>query len=776
MLFSKRVVVAVALALAPVLADKDYTQYVNPLIGTPYKGHVFPGASIPFGMAKPGADTFSDEGHYQGGFNPDIKKVNGFSQMHDDGTGGGGSLGNFPIFPMDGAKTCPGSDLMNCPFSRADRETDYKDFNGTAGYFELTLDSDIKTELTATRRTALHRYTFPDDAEMPVMNIELTDMARTRKRGSLDVDSDRKRVTGEGTFSPSFGLGTYDLYFCADFKGAELKDHALYYNFATGKGDSLNFTDNTQYQIPKPAGVLLEFENGAKTIETRVGVSFMSREQACSNAENEAEDWDFDQTLKDTQSQWNDYLGRIHVKAENETDLTLFYSSLYRSFLAPQNYTGENPLWDSDAPSYSSFYCIWDTFRTSFPLLAVTAPEAEEEMIRSMLDIYDHDGYLPDCRMTHNKGFTQGGSNADNALSDAYTKGIGKDTIDWEKAYKAMVKDAEVEPVDWDVEGRGGIESWHKLHYIPYHDFDIQGNGLQTRSGSRTVEYAYNDFCLSLVASGLGKEDDCKKYQERSTYWENLWNNETESEGHKGFIQPKFANGTWFDVDPRFCSPALNHTSCYLNPDGGEFYEAASWTYSLLAAHDFDHLINLIGGPEEVEKRLDTFFHSDFQDVGDEIGWMCMYIAHYAGKPHIVADRMREFIPDVFNATIQGLPDNDDSGAMGGFIVFNMLGIYPNAGQDIYMITSPFLPEASIKNPETGKTAKITAKNLSDKNRYIQSAKLDGKDYQKAYLTHSFFTEGGHLELEMGSDPKSKWGTKELPPSLSKGDFKCSSK
>lgn len=795
MLFSKNILLTTLIALTSYAEAEDYTKYVNPLIGTPQTGHVFPGASVPFGMAKPGPEMYSGDGNFQGGFNPDLKKILGFSQTHDDGTGGGGSLGNFPIFPMDGGKKCKdSSDLSTCPYDKDSRETGYHDdFSATAGYFEITLDSDIHTELTSTRRTALHKYNFPKDTKDPVLNIEIIDEARARNSGGITISKDKQQVTGEGNFNPSFGKGNYTLYFCADFKGAKISETAIYDSdkVDTDKTKS-NIVDKTQSDddddstgTAKPFGALLQFESDddEPTIEARVGLSFMSREQACSNSREEADNWDFDQTVKDSQEWWNDYLGRIEVESskedsydqssENDNDKVLFYSSLYRTYLGPQNYTDENPLWKSDAPSYSSFYCIWDTFRTSYPLLGISAPDAEIEMIESLIDIYDHDGYLPDCRMTHNKGFTQGGSNADNVLSDAYSKGIGKDSVDWEKAYKAMVKDAEVEPADWDIEGRGGLDSWKKLNYIPYLDNDTKGKGLKTRSASRTVEYAYNDFGLSLVAAGLGKSDDCKKYQERSTYWENLWNKDIESKGHKGFIQPRFANGSWHYVDPRFCSPALNHTSCYLNENGGEFYEAASWTYSLLAAHDYAKLIDMIGGKDEVAKRLDTFFHSNFQDVGDEIGWMCMYLAHYIGKPHIVADRIREFIPDVFNSTIRGLPDNDDSGAMGAFVVFNMIGVYPNAGQDIYLITSPFFSDVSLKHPETGNVARISAPKLSAQNKYIQSAKLNGKEYTKAYLTHSFFTDGGHLELEMGSEQNSDWGSKELPPSLSEGDFKC---
>lgn len=228
---------------------------------------------------------------------------------------------------------------------------------------------------------------------------------------------------------------------------------------------------------------------------------------------------------------------------------------------------------------------IWDSFRSIHPLLTLVDPLSQSLMMRSLIDTYRHEGYLPDCRMSLCKGFTQGGSNADVVMADAYLKKVPG--IDWDTAYEAVVKDAEVEPQNWDVEGRGGLRSWKSLGYIPFDDYDPDGQGTHTRSISRTVEYAYNDFCIAEMAQGMGHQSDYEKYTKRSGNWVHMFKPDQKSSikgvdtNFTGFLQPRYTNGTWGYQDPIFCSPLLNFTSCYLNPDGHETYEGSAWMYTL---------------------------------------------------------------------------------------------------------------------------------------------------------------------------------------------------
>ena len=245
--------------------------------------------------------------------------------------------------------------------------------------------------------------------------------------------------------------------------------------------------------------------------------------------------------------------------------------------------------------------------------------------------------------------------------------------------------------------------------------------------------------------------------------------NETDT-GFVGFLQPKYLNGTWGYQDPIFCSPLLNFTSCYLNPDGHETYEGSSWLYTFYVPQDMASLITTLGGPATFVNRLDYFHASGLLYIGDEQGFLDVFLYHFAGRPAKSAERAHFYIPSQFNDTVNGIPGNDDSGAMGSFAALTMMGIFPNAGQDVYFITPPFFEEVSIRNKVTGNTATIRNVNFDPgyENIYIQSATLDGKPYTRNWLGHGFFRDGGVLELTLGRN-ESAWGTRaeDLPPSLS---------
>lgn len=479
--------------LLPLVSSKSGYDYVDQFIGTEAGGHVFAGASLPFGMAKAVADVTNEN---QGGFSFDSNTVNGFSHMHDSGTGGSPSLGNFPLFAEP---NCAGDSVDGCTFPKSLRGAAV--INGSTearpGYFAVSLNNSVKAEMTVTNHTALYRFTFSGSNLSPLILADLTDLPNSRSNGSVVVDASSGRITGSGVFSPSFGIGTYELHFCADFSGASIRDTGVFINNRAGsqpkslsvQPDGVNSGAETL-----PAGAYTRFHapNSNGQIIARVGVSFISVDQACSNGEEEIPKFDFDGTLQAAEQVWKEKLSVISINANGVSDelQTVFWSGVYRGMLSPQDYTGENPLWKSSEPYYDSYYCIWDSFRSIHQFITLVDPESQTRMVRSLIDIYRHEGKLPDCRMSLCKGFTQGGSNADIVLADSYLKGI-KDGVDWKTAYEAVVSDAEDEPENWSVEGRGGLTSWKNLHYIPTDDFDPYGVGPFTRSISRTVEYAY---------------------------------------------------------------------------------------------------------------------------------------------------------------------------------------------------------------------------------------------------------------------------------------------
>jgi putative alpha-1,2-mannosidase len=365
-------------------------------------------------------------------------------------------LGNFPIFPQSG---CPGDIVNNCFFTKAHRAS--KRINGSVeahpGYFAVSLNTSIHTEMTVSNHTALYRLTFPSNLTTaqnqtalpysPLILVDLTDLTESRTNGSVEVDGSSGRITGNGTFKPSFGIGNYDLHFCADFSGASLRDAGVFLNNRAGnEPKSLKVVpDGINANPPLPAGAWTQFYAPLNNqILARVGVSFISVAQACRNAETEIPDFGFDKVRAAAEDAWREKLGVISVDATgvDHNLQTTFWSGVYRTMISPQDYTGENPLWKSSEPYFDSYYCIWDSFRSIHPFLTLIDPETQTKVIRSLIDIYQHEGKLPDCRMSLCKGFTQGGSNADVVLADSYLKNI-TEGVDWAAGYEAVVSDAE---------------------------------------------------------------------------------------------------------------------------------------------------------------------------------------------------------------------------------------------------------------------------------------------------------------------------------------------
>ncbi|KAK8136537.1 glycosyl hydrolase family 92 [Apiospora sp. TS-2023a] len=714
-------------------------RYVDPLIGTVNGGHVFPGATLPYG------------------------------------TGGSPSLGNFPLFVHPG---CPGDNYLECSYSGATRATERIENSTVArpGYFSIALNNSVGYEMTAAMHTTLFRFNIPDQADIlsskgtvvpnsPVLLLDLTDLGRTRRGGEIQVDPESGRMTGSGKFMPSFGHGQYSAYFCADFKGAGIRKTGTFVNTKAnetvkgmGRGGSGGST------MPAgSAGGFVQFDRPSESqFLARVGLSFMSVAQACQNAEREIPDFDFDSVVKASEKAWSEKLSVIEVDQAgvNEDLLTTFWSGFYRALLSPQDYTGENPLWNSSEPYFDSFYCIWDSFRAQHPLLTLVDPKEQTRMVRALIDIYKHEGKLPDCRMSFAKGYTQGGSNGDVVLADAFLKNL-HEGIDWNLGYEAVVSDAEVEPDDWTSVGRGNLEAWKTYGFIPNDDDDKNHTGPQTRTVSRTVEYAYEDFTIALMARGARPER--RRAQDQYT---DAGRGVIGSD-FKGFMQPRSRNGAFTYQNMRLCSPVYEMHKCYFDTVY-DTYEGSPWLYTFYVPQDMASLILRLGGKEAFIDRLSYFHSSGIIYMGNEQSFLPTYQFHYGGRPGLSSYWLHQYIPGQFNSSINGIPGNDDC-AMGAFTTFAFMGFFPVAGQDVYLLTPPLFREVHLQTP-SGKRA--TIRNIgfdpSYKAIYIQKARLNGKPYTKNWITHDFFTRGGLLELTLG--PKeSEWGTMEedLPPSLS---------
>src|ERR1035437_1398675 len=435
---------------------------------------------------------------------------------------------------------------------------------------------------------------------------------------------------------------------------------------------------STSFLIPRPPalkpGGTTRFLWTRKLLLTKIGISFISTEQARQNIRSEAPAWNFDVVRMASVENWNQALSRIRLRGETDSKRIQFYTAMYHTMLMPSDRTGENPGWQSTEPYYDDYYAIWDTYRSSGPLLTLIAPDRQRDLIRALIDIYRHTGYMPDARSGNANGRTQGGSNANVVIADAYVKGLTG--IDYATAFEDMLYDTSVAPADPQKEGRGGILDYNDKGYVTLAD---------ERSGSRTVEYAYDDFAIAEVAFGLNHPDQAKLFAARSHNWQNLWDKDLTAEGFKGFLRPRNHDGTWAEPNllvrgtwPDFC------------------YEGDLWTYSLYAPHDVRKLIALAGGNETFVRRLDNIFYRQHFDVTNEPGFLIPVLYNWAGRPDKTADIVNALLEKAFTDHRSGIPGNDDSGAMSSWFIFHSLGFYPNAGQEVYLIGTPSFPEADL--------------------------------------------------------------------------------
>ena len=744
----------------------DLTQYVDPFIGTQGDGNTFPGATYPFGMVKLGPDC--DALSTNMGYKSD-GKIRGFSHLHLSGTGGGPKYGNILVYPFGGDVQISGYG------SDRGKET------AKVGYFSVELpESVILAELTCTSRTGIHRYTFNTAGRTGILidagSILGKQACCTEEQvllgSEIEILSDTE-MKGYNRVRGGWNIGEpFATYFYAKFsKPAK--------SYGTWKSGIKKQDSKSEYDSGEPAGAWFSFNcQAGEKVEVRVGISFISEGKARENCMNETNGLAFDQAVERAREEWNSYLHRIIIETNDNTEKIKFYTALYHSFLQPTDKTGENPAWGNDIPYYDDFYCIWDTYRTSHPLLTLIDPGKEVDIVNSLVDIYKHEGFMPDGRSGNCNGRTQGGSNADMAVSEAILKDLKG--INYDEAWEALVKNAEVAPGgDERKEGRGGLTDYNKIGFVST-SFE--------RAGTRTVEYAANDWARALVAAKLGKSEEFVKYGNRASNWENLWK-PVESEGTKGFIMPRKANGEW---DENYRNPSWQYYAEFttnrigiIPPDklpdkyrskepfsvltagswSDFFYESHSWEYSLYVPHDVNQLINKSGGRAAFLKRLDTFFSHNYYNISNEPGFLtpCLYI--YAGRQDKTVELVHSLLKKYFTEKPDGIPGNDDSGAMSSWYVFHKMGIFPNAGQDIFLITAPHFRTVTI-SPDGVTKLKIVAENLSAANIYIRSAELNGKPWNKAWFRHSDIRDGGTLKLVMGDKP-SGWGSAELPPSRS---------
>lgn len=732
-----RVGIIVLSALFAANASAQVAQQVDPFLGVDGGGNTFPGPSLPFGMVKPGPDMDIGTNDANAGW-ADNGDIRGFSQTHVSGTGGGAKYGNVLVQPATGEPLPSGY-----ASPRADEHA------AIALYQVLLQRYNIHVEITAARRTALYRFTYPAsrqsnllfDAAHCLSSYSNAGEGQSVTASQVTVLSPRE-ISGSSSITGGWNKqpNSYTVFFYA------VTDTPAAAWGTWQNGEMRPATTHAKAGAKASSGAWLTFPTAARQqVHLKIGISFVSIEQAKRNAQSEIAGFNFEETRNAAIAAWEQALSAVELRGGTAEQAGMLYTALYHSMLMPVDRTSENPLWQSNEPYYDDYYAIWDTFRSSGPLLTLIAQRRQTEIVRALVDLYRHEGWLPDARSGNFNGRTQGGSNAEFLLTDAYAKGLKG--IDWSAAYAAEQQDAEVSPTDQLKEGRGGLKDWHSLGYVSVEGVD--------RPGSKQMEYAADDFEIALLAKGLGKTADYEKYLRRSGNWENLWDTKLTDGGISGFIRPKHRDGSWL-------APFTTMETCSWG--GKTFYEGNSWTYSTFVPQNVARLIELAGGPQAFVHRLDAFFDGPGRyDVGNEPGFLSPYLYIWAGRHDKTVERVRQIISANFHPGRSGLPGNDDSGAMSSWFAFGQIGIFPNAGQDIYLIGSPALPEITLHLAD-GKSFAIQARNVSLENKYVTAADLNGKPLNRAWLRHSEIASGGRLTLTMSASPGA-WPTGDPPPS-----------
>ncbi|GAB4279037.1 MAG: GH92 family glycosyl hydrolase [Marinilabiliales bacterium] len=706
--------------------------YVNPFIGTGGHGHTYPGASLPFGMVQLSPDTRLDGWDGCSGYHYSDSIIYGFTHTHLSGTGCL-DYGDILLMPVNGEFQ------MNNGKYGYPSGFSHENENASPGYYQVLLDKyNINVELTCTKRCGLHQYTFPKS--------DLSGIVVDLKHRDFVIESYIKKVSDseiEGFRRSKSWANDQYVYFVAKFSKP-------FDNMTIYSDDSVCINTDSAYSKNIKAFFGFKTDKNEKIL-VKVGISAVSTQGARKNLDSEITEWDFENIKNKAQEEWNEELKKIEVSGGTEEQLTCFYTALYHSLLNPNlfmdvdgKYRGTD-LQIHQAKGFTNYtvFSLWDTFRATHPLFTIIERDRTKDFLKTFIWQYKNGGKLPVWELAGNYTGCMIGYHSIPVIVDAYISGIND--FDTGLMMEAMLNSSEKEDP--------GLKAYMENGYIP--------SDAESESVSKTLEYAYDDWCIATYAKKTGNDDIYNVYIQRAQNYKNVFDPVTK------FMRAK-TNESWINpFDPKEVN--FNYT------------EANAWQYCFFVPQDINTLIDLYGGKEFFAEKLDELFSETSQTTGREqaditgmIGQYAhgnepshhiAYLYSFAGQPWKTQKYVRQILDSQYFATPDGLSGNEDCGQMSSWYVLSSLGFYPvTPGSGLYIIGTPLFPEAKI-NLENGKHFIIKANNLSKKNIYIQSAKLNGKEYNFAYLKYNDIINGGELVFEMGPEPNYKWGVDNLPVS-----------
>ena len=710
----KKIFLTAAVALATIfsVSAQDYTQYVNPFIGTGGHGHVFLGANVPFGNIQAGPTQKKQGWDWCSGYHYSDSTVIGFGQMHLSGTGIG-DLGDVSLLPM----TNP---------SQREVKFSHKAEYVRPGYYSVMLASGIRVELTATQRVAFHRYSFPADATKGYIALNLAQGIGWDKMTSCKFKQESdKTITG---FRMSEGWAKDQrVYFVAEFS------------------EPVKLEENERDTIG-----IFSVASTNQPLLVKVGISAVSVENARENLQQELPGWDFASVVAKANADWNRELSKIAIKTQDERAKRIFYTALYHTMIAPSVFSDVNGEYrgadgkthKGDFTDYTTF-SLWDTYRAAFPLMTLIQPEMQRDLAETMLHIFKQQGKLPVWHLMGNETDCMVGNPGIPVLVDIALKGFNVD----KKAVFEAVKASAMR----DERGMGLLK---KYGYIPC-DLDPEKETV-----AKGLEYALADACIAKLAKQLGKTEDYKYFYKRSQSYRDFYFDK----------QTKFMRGV--TSDHKFREPFDPFSTVHRQDD---YTEGNAWQYVWLVPHDVHGLVAAFGGEKPFVSKLDSLFivNGDMgaeasPDItgligqyahGNEPSHHILYMYNYVGQPWKGADKIRYVLSNLYHDDFDGLSGNEDVGQMSAWYILSSVGFYqvdPAGGR--YVFGSPLFDEATL-NVGNGKTFRVVAHNNSSENKYIQSAKLNGKPYTRSYIDFKDIVRGGTLEFVMGNKP-SQFGVK----------------
>lgn len=710
------------------------TNYVDPMIGAGGHGHVFVGASVPFGAVQLGPNNIFKGWDWCSGYNYSDSLIIGFSHLHLSGTGIG-DLSDVLIMPTT-CQTYLDKGRQEFPHNGYLSTFSHKNELAKVGCYSVKLDNGVQANLSASERVGYHCYQFPTDKDAFII-IDLKEGIQDKSTDAYLEQIDSCTLKG---YRFSSGWAKNQKVFFVVKSSKPIRQFTLYNDLKPLVGKVAN--------VPSVKGVLA-FSSG-DFVQLKVGISPVSVENALENIRVEIPNWNFEEVVKKAENKWNKELSRIEIQTKSAKNKRIFYTSMFHALIHPSLFNDSNGDYmgadkkSKKNPGYSTYsvFSTWDTYRAEHPLLTLIAPQRVNDIINSMLAIFDEQGHLPIWHLNANETNTMVGISSMQIIAEAYLKGFRG--FDAERAFKALKNTA--------MSDLRGLDYVQKFQPIP-------SDLMKNRPVAQALEFAISDASIALMAKEMGKMDEYAYFGKRAENYKLYYDKQTD------FFRGKMSDGTWYPTFDPFKS---------VRPWAADYAEGNAWQYLWLVPQNVLGLITLLGDDAKFIAKLDTFFKLNgpvdadaLEDItgvigqyahGNEPSHHIAYLYAYAGEQWKTAEKARFIMNEFYHDKPDGVIGNEDCGQMSAWYIFSALGFYPVfPASGNYVFGSPLFDNATI-HLENGKTFTVKTINNSVKNTYIQQIELNGKPYTKTYIRHKDIMNGGMIKFTMGNKPNKMVG------------------